>query len=67
MLFRSYSYNLYATVNHSGGLGGGHYVANCKNLLDQKWYHFNDDRISYVDDENEIVDNSAYILFYERD
>ena len=64
---QNYVYNLYATVNHSGGLGGGHYVANCKNLLDKKWYHFNDDRISYVDDESEIVDSSAYILFYERD
>jgi ubiquitin carboxyl-terminal hydrolase 8 len=58
-------YNLYATVNHYGSLGGGHYVANCKNLLDHKWYHFNDDTISYVNDDNDIIDSSAYILFYE--
>lgn len=61
-----YKYNLYATVNHSGGLGGGHYVANCKNVLDEKWYHFNDSTISYINDESEIVDSSAYILFYEK-
>ena len=58
-------YNLYATVNHSGGLNGGHYVANCKNLLDNKWYHFNDSSISYIDDEKEVIDDSAYILFYQ--
>ncbi len=59
-------YNLYATVNHSGGLNGGHYVANCKNLLDKKWYHYNDSRVSYVYNESDILDDSAYILFYEK-
>ena len=60
------TYNLYATVNHSGNLGGGHYVANCKNNLDKKWYHFNDETINYVDEPHEIIDSSAYILFYEK-
>ncbi len=59
-------YNLYATVNHSGGLNGGHYVANCKNLLDQKWYNFNDSTVSYVENNSDIIDASAYILFYEK-
>jgi ubiquitin C-terminal hydrolase len=58
-------YSLYATVNHSGGLNGGHYVAHCKNLLDKKWYNFNDSTVSYVDN-SDIVDGSAYILFYEK-
>ena len=62
----TYKYNLYATVNHSGGLNGGHYVANCKNLIDGKWYHFNDSSVSYINDESEIIDDSAYILFYEK-
>ena len=59
-------YNLYATVNHSGGLNGGHYVAHCKNLLDKKWYNFNDSTVSYVHNSNNIIDHSAYILFYEK-
>ena len=59
-------YNLYATVNHFGNLGGGHYVANCKNNLDGKWYHFNDESVNYIDDNSEIIDASAYILFYEK-
>jgi ubiquitin C-terminal hydrolase len=62
----TYTYNLYASVNHSGNLGGGHYVANCKNLLDKKWYHFNDSSVNYIDDTNEIITSSAYILFYEK-
>jgi ubiquitin C-terminal hydrolase len=60
-----YNYDLYATVNHTGSLGGGHYVANCKGLLDGKWYYFNDDTVSYVNDTDDIIDSSAYILFYE--
>jgi len=59
-------FNLYATVNHSGGLNGGHYVANCKNLIDGNWYHFNDSSISYVNDEKNIIDDSSYVLFYEK-
>ena len=59
-------YNLYATVNHFGNLGGGHYVANCKNNLDGKWYHFNDDSVNYIDNVSEVIDQSAYILFYEK-
>ena len=60
------TYNLYATVNHMGNLGGGHYVANTKNVLDGKWYHFNDNSVNYIDNSSEIIDSSAYILFYEK-
>jgi len=59
-------YNLYAIVNHSGGLNGGHYVAHCKNLLDGKWYNFNDSTVSYVNNPQDVIDQSAYILFYEN-
>ena len=59
-------YNLYGIVNHSGGLNGGHYTAHCKNLLDKKWYEFNDSSVSYVDDIKELNDSSAYLLFYEK-
>lgn len=60
------NYNLYATVNHTGSLGGGHYIAHCKGLLDGKWYYFNDDTVGYVNNPSEIIDSSAYILFYEQ-
>jgi ubiquitin C-terminal hydrolase len=60
------TYSLYATVNHSGGVNGGHYVANCKNVIDKNWYHFNDSSVNYISNLSNIVDHSAYILFYEE-
>ena len=30
-------YDLYAVSEHSGGLGGGHYTAVCRNSIDKKW------------------------------
>ncbi len=30
-------YDLYAVSHHSGGLGGGHYTATCKNFHNDKW------------------------------
>jgi ubiquitin carboxyl-terminal hydrolase 8 len=59
-------YSLYATVNHSGDMGSGHYVANCKNILDKKWYNFNDSSVSYISNPDAVIDNTAYILFYEK-
>ncbi|KAL6052958.1 Ubiquitin carboxyl-terminal hydrolase, partial [Balamuthia mandrillaris] len=56
-------YDLFAVSNHSGGLGGGHYTAFAKNVNTGKWYHFNDSRVSIVNEE-EIKTNSAYVLFY---
>jgi ubiquitin carboxyl-terminal hydrolase 4/11/15 len=58
-------YDLFAVVNHSGGLGGGHYTAFAQNHLDQKWYHFNDRSTRQVP-ESDVVSRSAYVLFYIR-
>lgn len=30
-------YDLYAVSHHMGGLGGGHYTATCKNVMNNKW------------------------------
>lgn len=35
-------YDLYAVVNHSGGLGGGHYTAFAKHDATGTWHHFDD-------------------------
>lgn len=58
-------YDLYAVSQHSGGLGGGHYTAICKNFKDGSWYSFNDSHVSRVD-ASSAVDSSAYVLFYKR-
>lgn len=58
-------YDLIAVDNHYGGLGGGHYTAYVKNSLDEKWYYFDDSRVSPAEPESSIA-GSAYLLFYLR-
>jgi len=61
------AYSLYATVNHSGGLGGGHYTAYAKlgQDSDQQWFYFNDSTASRAS-ESDVVSKASYILFYRR-
>lgn len=44
-------YELYAVLNHSGAISGGHYYAYIKNLETKKWYNFNDDNVTEMDEE----------------
>merc|ERR1712083_591912 len=58
-------YDLFAVSIHSGGLGGGHYIANAKNLHNGDWYDYNDSSCSSMNEESACTD-SAYVLFYKR-
>jgi len=58
-------YDLYAVSNHFGGMGGGHYTAYAKNLVDGRWYNLDDSSVSPVDSER-VVTQAAYVLFYHR-
>ncbi|XP_023252635.1 probable ubiquitin carboxyl-terminal hydrolase creB [Seriola lalandi dorsalis] len=65
------TYELYAVVDHVGGLRGGHYTATVKSEDDERWYNFNDARVSLPDYQLLQVDNnemsrSAYLLFYRK-
>uniref|UniRef100_A0A1Q3F5B0 ubiquitinyl hydrolase 1 n=1 Tax=Culex tarsalis TaxID=7177 RepID=A0A1Q3F5B0_CULTA len=63
-------YDLYAVCYHQGDtLETGHYTAACKNPYDANWYKFDDQRVNQVPSDRiqeEIVNNEAYILFYQR-
>eukprot|EP00455_Lapot_gusevi_P006773 TRINITY_DN128_c0_g1_i2.p1 TRINITY_DN128_c0_g1~~TRINITY_DN128_c0_g1_i2.p1 ORF type:complete len:941 (-),score=443.20 TRINITY_DN128_c0_g1_i2:252-3074(-) len=59
-------YDLYAVSNHIGGMGGGHYTAYGKNLLDNNWYLYDDSHVAPVRDLNQIKSPEAYVLFYSR-
>ncbi|XP_030380854.1 uncharacterized protein LOC115628778 isoform X2 [Scaptodrosophila lebanonensis] len=63
-------YDLYAVCYHQGDtLETGHYTAACKNPYDRQWYKFDDQRVSKVPEdaiEEEIINNEAYMLFYQR-
>lgn len=62
------TYNLFAINNHdsmnSNGIDFGHYYSYCKNSIDNKWYNFDDDEVNEIDEDN-LVTNKAYMLFYE--
>lgn len=64
------TYDLYAVCYHHGNdLETGHYTAACKNPYDQQWYRFDDTRVTHIPNEDitmELINNSAYILFYQR-
>lgn len=63
-------YDLYAICYHHGDdLETGHYTAACKNPYEGIWYKFDDSKVTAVSDENaysELVNNTAYMLFYKR-
>jgi len=58
-------YDLYGVIHHQGAMTGGHYVASLKSETDGKWRLFNDAQIFEVN-ARDVVDSSAYILFYIR-
>jgi len=60
-----YKYQLYGVCNHHGNIHGGHYTCFIQNA-NKKWYLFNDDEVTEIDDLNNIVTNNAYCLFYRK-
>jgi ubiquitin carboxyl-terminal hydrolase 4/11/15 len=48
-----------------GGLGGGHYTAYAKNILNEKWYLFDDSSVHEVRDLSRMISSNAYVLFYK--
>jgi ubiquitin carboxyl-terminal hydrolase 8 len=59
-------YDLFAVCNHEGFLGGGHYYAYTKHRHNQSWYQFNDEIVTLIKKESDIVSADAYILFYSK-
>jgi ubiquitin C-terminal hydrolase len=61
----SNKYILKGISNHHGGLGGGHYTADCAGFVNhENWYHFDDSRVSQWENNN-INTSDAYLLMYE--
>lgn len=60
-------YELTSVAVHSGGTGGGHYIAYVKDQSDQNWYECNDDIITKMDDATaQLAVEQGYIFFYKR-
>ena len=60
------NYDLFAITCHIGNKGVGHYYSICKNIFKKKWYKIDDNKITEIKNNNEIITKDAYVLFYRR-
>jgi len=58
------NYDLFGTVNHTGSLSQGHYVANVK--IGERWFYCNDAGVFDTCEDDVIKSDGAYVLFYTR-
>ena len=59
-------YDLYAVICHFGPSSmGGHFIAYCRNALNDKWYCYNDSAVTLCIDKN-FLNGVPYILFYQE-
>jgi len=57
-------YDLCAISQHYGSLSSGHYTAFCKN--GGEWYNFDDEKVSKINNTNQIISKGAYILIFRK-
>ncbi|KAM7542449.1 hypothetical protein Aperf_G00000005532 [Anoplocephala perfoliata] len=58
-------YELVAVCSHKGSIETGHITAYCRNLFTHQWWHYNDMKVQKVSSD-QVVQPSAYLLFYKR-
>ena len=59
-------YDLYAVICHFGPSSmGGHFIAYCRNALNDKWYCYNDSTVTLCQEKN-YLNGVPYILFYQE-
>jgi ubiquitin carboxyl-terminal hydrolase 8 len=58
------SYELFATVDHHGHSGGGHYTSYSKHSVSGKWILYDDENGVEVPDV--VISNSTYIVMYRK-
>ena len=58
------NFDLFATLNHTGSLSQGHYVANV--LVGDRWFYCNDSGVFDTTEDDVTKSDGAYVLFYIR-
>ena len=59
-------FELYAVICHIGPSSmSGHFVAYCKNIMDKKWYLYNDAFVNLCENDSDYQKGMPYILFYQ--
>ncbi|XP_060088037.1 ubiquitin carboxyl-terminal hydrolase 33 isoform X2 [Heteronotia binoei] len=59
------TYNLLSVICHHGTASNGHYIAYCRNNLNNRWYEFDDQSVTEVP-EAAVQNAEAYVLFYRK-
>ncbi|KAL0966971.1 hypothetical protein UPYG_G00302910 [Umbra pygmaea] len=59
------TYDLLSVICHHGTASSGHYIAYCRNDLNNLWYEFDDQTVTEVS-ESCIQNSEAYVLFYKK-
>lgn len=58
-------YNLLGVNLHYGTANFGHYTSIIKNMYNNNWYLYNDDNEVLLVNNNNLVNENSYLLFYE--
>ena len=59
-------FELYAVICHLGPSSmSGHFVAYCRNKMDNKWYLYNDAMVTECTRFRQYTEGMPYILFYK--
>jgi ubiquitin C-terminal hydrolase len=64
-------FELFAVINHFGALSGGHYVATARAPVNDRWYAYDDQKVTPLSSfgpelDAQVCTPAAYILFYVR-
>uniref|UniRef100_A0AAX7V3Y7 Ubiquitin carboxyl-terminal hydrolase n=1 Tax=Astatotilapia calliptera TaxID=8154 RepID=A0AAX7V3Y7_ASTCA len=59
------SYDLLSVICHHGTASNGHYIAYCRNDVNNLWYEFDDQSVTEVS-EACVQNAEAYVLFYKK-
>ncbi|KAK2895949.1 ubiquitin carboxyl-terminal hydrolase 33 isoform X1 [Channa argus] len=59
------NYDLLSVICHHGTASSGHYIAYCRNDVNNLWYEFDDQSVTEVS-ESCVHNAEAYVLFYKK-
>ncbi|XP_076004469.1 ubiquitin carboxyl-terminal hydrolase 33 isoform X2 [Genypterus blacodes] len=59
------NYDLLSVICHHGTASSGHYIAYCRNDVNNLWYEFDDQSVTEVS-ESCVQNTEAYVLFYKK-
>lgn len=59
------TYDLLSAICHHGTASSGHYIAYCRNNINNLWYEFDDQSVTEVP-ESVVQNAEAYVLFYKK-